>query len=233
MSGFSNTNNFTVDTVAPAAPVVSLPANGSSTNNTKPPISGTAEADSTVTVYIDGSSVGTTPADGSGNWTYTPTTALSNASHTVKATATDPASNVSGFSNTNTFTVNTVPPVPPVVSTPEKGSFTNNTEPPLTGSAPAGSTVKLYLDGTLVATVTAERLGHLVLHADDAAVQRAAHGQRDRDRLRRQHEHDHDEHLHVDTIAPAKPVLSGPAERVVHERRPSRRSAARPSRTAR
>ncbi len=46
---------WTVDTVAPAAPVVSVPANGSFTNNDKPPISGTAEANSTVTVYIDGS----------------------------------------------------------------------------------------------------------------------------------------------------------------------------------
>ena len=86
-------------------PVVVTPANGSSTTSTTPPITGTAPANTTVTVYIDGVAVGTAPVDSSGNWTYTPTTALSIASHTVYAIAKDGAGNTSSASNTNSFTV--------------------------------------------------------------------------------------------------------------------------------
>jgi hypothetical protein len=48
-------------------------------------------------------------ADGSGNWSYTPSSALADGSHTVKATATDAASHTSGDSNTNTFAVSANP----------------------------------------------------------------------------------------------------------------------------
>ncbi len=93
------------DTVPPAAPVVLTPADGSSTSDGTPAISGTAEANSTVTVYLDGVLSGATTADGSGNWAYTPISALAVGAHTVYATATDAASNVSPNSNTNTFTI--------------------------------------------------------------------------------------------------------------------------------
>ncbi|WP_269436255.1 Ig-like domain-containing protein [Ralstonia pseudosolanacearum] len=39
--------------------------------------------------------LGTTTADASGNWTFTPTTALTDGSHSLTATATDAAGNVS------------------------------------------------------------------------------------------------------------------------------------------
>ncbi|WP_269436251.1 Ig-like domain-containing protein [Ralstonia pseudosolanacearum] len=39
--------------------------------------------------------LGTTTADASGNWSYTPTTALTDGSHSLTATATDAAGNVS------------------------------------------------------------------------------------------------------------------------------------------
>ncbi|MCK5908694.1 MAG: IPT/TIG domain-containing protein, partial [Caulobacter sp.] len=95
--------SWTVDTTAPAAPAVTSPANASTRGVSQKGVSGTAEANSTVTVYLDGAADGTTTADGSGAWSYT-LTALTAASHTVKARATDAAGNTSSDSATNTFT---------------------------------------------------------------------------------------------------------------------------------
>ena len=100
----STSYTWTIDTTAPAAPAVTAPANGSMSNTT-PTISGATETNATVTVYIDGSSVGTTAADGSGAWSFSSVPALAPGSHTVYVTATDGAGNVSANSNVNTFTI--------------------------------------------------------------------------------------------------------------------------------
>jgi CSLREA domain-containing protein len=111
-NGDSSPASYTwlIDTTAPAAPVVIAPANGSTTTNPLPTVTGTAEPDSTVTVFIDGSSIGTTAADGAGNWSKLLSTSLADGPHTVKASATDAAGNTSPDSNTNTFTVDTIEP---------------------------------------------------------------------------------------------------------------------------
>ena len=82
-SGQSTAYSITVDTSAPSAPsgvgLSSATDTGSShsdgvTGNNQPTITGTAEANSTVTVYVDGTAVGTATADGSGAWSYNITT---------------------------------------------------------------------------------------------------------------------------------------------------------------
>ncbi|MDC0714124.1 Ig-like domain-containing protein [Stigmatella sp. ncwal1] len=155
----SNTNTFIVDTTAPAAPVVITPANGSTTQDTTPTYSGTAEANSTVTVIVDGVPVGTTTANGSGSWSFTPTAPLADGSHTVKASATDAVGNTGPESNTNTFIVDTTAPAAPVVVTPANGSTTQDTTPTYSGTAEAGSTVTVIVDGTPVGTTTASASG--------------------------------------------------------------------------
>ncbi|MGQ7857366.1 MBG domain-containing protein [Pedobacter sp. WC2501] len=97
--------NATIDSQAPAAPVVVTPANSSSTSSTTPTYTGTAELNSIVTVYVDNTSIGTATTDGSGNWSKVQLSALTYATHSVEATATDAAANVSITSNSNTFTV--------------------------------------------------------------------------------------------------------------------------------
>ena len=156
----SNTNTFTVDVTPPAAPVVQTPANNSVVNTTTPVLSGTAEAGSTVTVIVDGTPVGTTTANASGLWSLTQPTALSEGPHTVRATATDPAGNVSPSSNTNTFTVDVTPPAAPVVVTPANNSVVNTATPAISGTAEAGSTVTVIIDGTPVGTTTANAAGN-------------------------------------------------------------------------
>ncbi|HPQ45481.1 MAG TPA: Ig-like domain-containing protein, partial [Syntrophales bacterium] len=60
------------------------------TRDATPTFAGTAEANATVTVIssIDGI-LGTTTADGSGNWSYTPGTALTEGTHSITATVTN------------------------------------------------------------------------------------------------------------------------------------------------
>lgn len=151
---------WTVDTTPPSAPVVSAPANGATTSNNKPTVIGTAEANSTVTILIDGSTVGTTTANASGNWIFTISSALSDGAHTVKAKATDAAGNTSVDSNTNTFIVDTVAPAAPVVSAPANGAVISNTKPAVSGTAEAGSTVTVTVDNTDIGTATANGSGN-------------------------------------------------------------------------
>jgi hypothetical protein len=170
----SATNTFTVDTTPPPAPVTSTPANGSTTSNSKPALSGTAEAGSTVTVVLDGNTLGTITANGAGSWSYTPGGALSDGSHTVRAHASDAAGNVGPNSNTNTFTVDTTPPPAPVVSTPANGSITNNDKPAIGGTAEAGSTVTVVLDGNTLGMTTADVSGNWS-HTPGSALSDGSH----------------------------------------------------------
>ncbi|MEP9357665.1 Ig-like domain-containing protein [Sphingomonas sp. KR3-1] len=101
-------NQF-IFSVPPNAPVAVTPANGSTIGTTTPNYTGTSDASVTVTVYVDGSSIGTTTSDGAGNWTKVQPTGLSATSHNFRATATNADGLVSANSNTNTFTVTPTP----------------------------------------------------------------------------------------------------------------------------
>ena len=94
------------------APVVSAPANNVEVNTATPTYSGTAPAGSTVTVYVDGTSLGTVTATGGGTFALVQPTALAQGSHAVYATAKTSSEPVSDNSAPNTFTVrsNTAPP---------------------------------------------------------------------------------------------------------------------------
>src|SRR5215471_10456581 len=83
--------SFTLDNTAPAAP--STPVTASSPTNTTPTFTGTAEAGSTVKIYDGATQVGSGTATG-GNYSIT-VSALSVGTHSITATATDAAGNVS------------------------------------------------------------------------------------------------------------------------------------------
>ncbi|MFY0526237.1 adventurous gliding motility protein AgmC [Archangium gephyra] len=97
--------SWTVDTTAPAVPVVASPEENGTVDTLTPVITGSAEPNSTVTVIIDGTEVGTVRTDASGNWSYTPTTPLTTGPHEVQVRATDEAGNSSTTSEPRTFTV--------------------------------------------------------------------------------------------------------------------------------
>ncbi|EPX56913.1 Large repetitive protein [Cystobacter fuscus DSM 2262] len=157
VSTSSNTNTFTVDTTPPAVEV-KTPAEGTTIKDNTPLYSGTAEPGSTVTVIVDGSPVGTITVDGSGTWSITPTTGLSNGPHTVTATATDTAGN--SATDSNTFTVDVVIPASPVVTGPPNGTVINDNTPVITGTAPPNSTVTVIVDGNPIGTTTSDPEGN-------------------------------------------------------------------------
>ena len=100
----SNVVSFTVDTVPPDAPVIASPTAGELIVSSWPVISGTAEAGTTARVYFDDILGGSVVAGSSGQWSFTPSTALSNGLRVVKASATDRAGNTSVFSSAISFT---------------------------------------------------------------------------------------------------------------------------------
>lgn len=109
--------SHTVDRDAPLAPsgldlATASDSGISSTDNltsdTTPTLTGNAEANSTVTLMssIDGV-LGTTTADGSGNWSFTTPLLTSNSAHNITATATDVAGNTGAVSTALALTLDT------------------------------------------------------------------------------------------------------------------------------
>ncbi|MBS2938205.1 hypothetical protein KDN32_10660 [Nocardioides sp. J2M5] len=143
------------DTTAPAAPVITAPADGTVTNDATPGFSGTAEPGSTVVVRgPGGEEVCTDQADADGAWSCTPTTALPDGRDTYTATATDAAGNTSGADST-TITVDTTAP-PVTVFMPADGSATTDPTPTVTGVTEPGAAVTVREGGTTVCTTTAD-----------------------------------------------------------------------------
>lgn len=99
-----------IDGTPPEAPTIDAPTDGATLDDATPTITGRAEANATVTVLIDGATAGTATADGSGAWSFTPSTDLADGVHAITATATDVAGNVSPASAVLTITVSTVLP---------------------------------------------------------------------------------------------------------------------------
>ncbi len=165
-TGTSAAIAFTVDTVAPAV-TLTAPANGASTNNTTPTLSGaagTAAGDgTTVTVKIyNGASTGgtvaqTLTANGStGAWSVAAGT-LAPGTYTAQATQADAALN-QGSSSANTFTVDTTAPVVAIIA-PAAASTQTTATPTISGTAVAlagdltAITVKVYAGATATGTV--------------------------------------------------------------------------------
>ncbi|WP_191185269.1 Ig-like domain-containing protein [Enterobacter sichuanensis] len=142
---------------------------GALTDDTRPQISGTAKAGSTVTI-MDGSNVlGTTTAGADGTWSFTPSVDLGRGDHTFTATAKDPMGNESASSSW-TVTIDTDAPVKPTIDAAlddvgsvqgalSNGSSTDDPTPTLSGKAEAGSTVKIYDQNGLLGEVTAKADG--------------------------------------------------------------------------
>jgi large repetitive protein len=154
---------WTVDTSAPAAPVINQPANGSTTANASVTVVGMASPQTTVTVFVDGANVGTVPTNGLGVFTLSLTNTLSNGSHTVRAIATDAAGNVSPSSMVNTFVVDTLAPLPPAIVVPVAQSTVSTRTPVISGTAEANAMVQVEIDGQPVGNATVNGAGQWTL----------------------------------------------------------------------
>jgi hypothetical protein len=155
---------LTIDTAIPAAPagLTLAPASDSGvagddiTNDTTPEIIGTGIAGETITLHDGATIIGTGTVGSDGTWGIV-ATALIAGSHTLTATETDVAGNVSGPSGTLVLTIDTTIPEAPAGLTLAPASdsgvqgddITNVTTPTITGTGIAGETIALY-SGTIV-----------------------------------------------------------------------------------
>jgi large repetitive protein len=181
-SAASSAYSLHIATMPPSIPVISGAfdnvglvqgnvTNGGYTNDTTPALSGTAEANSTVSLYDSGTQISTVTADGSGSWSYTPGPLSDGSAHSYTVTATDAAGNVSAASTAYTLHIDTAPPpvpsitgaydnVDPTQGNVANGGTTNDTTPTFSGTAEANSIVTLYNGATLVTTVTVDAGGN-------------------------------------------------------------------------
>lgn len=132
---------------AVAAPVIGAPTEGSTLGVYRPTVVGTGVAGSTITVYLDGVSIGTALASGFGIWTFNPTSNMAQGAHALKAKATV-VPDTSASSTTINFTV-TVVPVAPVIRTVSRSTY-----PVVKGTGVAGNTITVYLDDVETTTGT-------------------------------------------------------------------------------
>ncbi|HLG85041.1 MAG TPA: Ig-like domain-containing protein [Bradyrhizobium sp.] len=154
-TGASGAVVFTLDTIAPA---VTISTTGSLTNQVKQTIAGhvtstEATPGATVTLYDNGTQVGTATVGSDGSWSTS--VALSEGSNSIVAKDTDAAGNT-GASSAVVFTLDTVPPAVTISTT---GSLTNQAKQTIAGhvtstEATPGATVTLYDNGTQVGTAT-------------------------------------------------------------------------------
>ncbi|MYM81168.1 DUF4347 domain-containing protein [Duganella sp. FT50W] len=123
--GAGTSPSISIDTLAPnapAAPTLNSDSGASSsdgiTNVVTPAFSGTAEANAVVTLYdSDGTTVlGTTSANGSGNWNIT-SAALAAGAHSITVRQTDAAGNVSPASAAQNITIDLTAPTAIALST--------------------------------------------------------------------------------------------------------------------
>jgi VCBS repeat-containing protein len=157
------TNTIELDNVAPAAPVITgftdqTGTSATQTSDTTPTLTGTAGAGETVRVYLAGSQIGTTVADGNGNWSVT-TSALPEGYHSITARALDDAGNLGASSNSQIVWVDTTPPAAPTIDSwgSDTGTvgddITDDNTITLSGTRPVATLVNIYDNGVLLGTV--------------------------------------------------------------------------------
>jgi hypothetical protein len=153
----STTYTVVIDTAAPNKPMISSITSGTETSSTSgttnvsaPTLQGTAEANSTVSIYQNGQPVGTTAADSDGNWQYNSQN-LADGTYTFTATATDLAGNVSSASSAFAVTIDTGALSAPVITGVAIGTSQNSS---ITGQGTAGTTVQVFNNGASIGTTT-------------------------------------------------------------------------------
>ncbi|MDF0494641.1 Ig-like domain-containing protein [Bradyrhizobium yuanmingense] len=160
-SANSGTSSGSTGTAAPVAPVIasfstdSGTAGDKITNDNTIELKGSAAAGSTVKVYDGTTQIGSTTADSSGHWDYI-TKVLTDAKHTLTATATNSSGQTSTASSALAITVDTTAPTAPTIVSQTVNSANQVV---MSGKAEASSVVKLFDGTTQIGTVTADSSG--------------------------------------------------------------------------
>lgn len=163
---------ITIDTMPPAPPVIELVfddqgiqtghlSSGDWTDDSKPTISGTAEAFAKVIIRDHGLEIGYATVDSEGKWSFEPFLPMGLGPHKLTAEAIDAAGNTSERSNHFDLMLGSPdrPAVPAITSVVDDiGSVTGNVQqndvtddarPTINGTAHVGMSISVYIDGVL------------------------------------------------------------------------------------
>lgn len=138
-------------------PVITIPADQTSTTATSIGVEGVAEAGSSVKIYVGGNVAATITAADDGS--FAATVNLSIGENQIYATATTEGG-TSEPSNTVRVIRNQLPPSTPLISSPAAGTAVSSSRINVSGVADPGVTVKIILNGNEVASVVADDRGH-------------------------------------------------------------------------
>ncbi len=155
-SDLSDVYTINRDTAAPAAPVISYPADNSYINSTTVTITGQTDANGRVKFIVNGAEL---PANITETGSFTKTLILNEGANTVEVLVTDEAGNT-GSSTTRTINVDTVAPgVPGVAYTPNVTPTNTNTVT-VSGSAENNAWIQIYRNGAVAGAVYANANGN-------------------------------------------------------------------------
>jgi hypothetical protein len=167
----------TIDKTAPGAPtnldLVDASDDGTSmtdniTSDNTPTITGKAEANSAVELFDGTTSLGTVTADGSGNWTFTPSNPLAIGTYNITTKTTDAAGNISpDASAVLPITIVPLPGVPynlDLTDASDTGvsstdDLTNDNTPTINGKADPNTTVVIFDGSTALGEATTNAAG--------------------------------------------------------------------------
>ena len=136
---------FTVDTTAPATPVITATIPASPANDSTPQVRGTSLG-TTVRLY-KGTCTGTPIATGPASRFDDPgffTTVPDNSTTTFRASAVDAAGNVSACSAGKVYVEDSIAPAAPRITETDPPSPAKDSTPTIKGTAEAGTIVRLY-----------------------------------------------------------------------------------------
>ncbi|WP_160172480.1 Ig-like domain-containing protein [Caballeronia sordidicola] len=169
-SGESTHFKFILDTTTPATPAApiltddngaTIPA-GSTTADAHPHINGTGTAGDIIKVYDNGNVIGSTTVGGDGKWTFTPSTDLSNGTHSITVVDVNLAGTPSAASNAISVVIGVSVPDTPL--TPAlfddgmnailAGGTTYDVHPKMSGVNVPGYIVTVYDGNTVLGSTT-------------------------------------------------------------------------------
>ena len=153
-----------------AGPITGSLSNGQRTDDTTPTLSGSGTPGASLTVYDNGTEIGSVTIGTDGRWRFTPETPLGNGNHALTVISTDAAGNISPASGVFTLIIDTEAPAVPVFTslTDDAGPLTgpllngqvsDDTQPTFAGRGEAGSTITLYDNGTVIGLATVDPAG--------------------------------------------------------------------------
>ena len=156
------TLSFMLDRVPPAVSMALVSDTGSSATDkitSNPAIKGTGQASTVVTIKEGSTTLGTTTADGTGVWSYTPTGFVDGV-HTLSAFQTDPAGNTG--TATLSFTLAKTAPTVSIALVSDTGSSATDkitSNPAIKGTGQASTVVTIKEGSTTLGTTTADSTG--------------------------------------------------------------------------